>query len=300
MSLTLVTIAQQIAATLLGYPKDYGKRETALYHLKLFAEDSNRQGIWASIKKEDFCARMKELINEPWVLDQKKSKRCMAVTPIFVFLAFFPARFTAFAVSIFETGEGRLGSTSVKMQRTLAKDALKPTNKTWKMDLTDMKLTLVMREMQNGYFDIDTMNDAVALSPGGLDETMEPIEKSGLFDVTQVERTVAAVKALSTDTPSFVIITGPGPSFNNGSVAHAGVILPTIEVKNERVTYELWSWGTSEGVLNNSKPSAQGWRKVTVRSWRFEQLYNIHQIHPKDRDGIPNFYVPPGADMEPG
>ena len=300
MSLTLVTIAQQIAATLLGYPEKYGERETALYLLKLFAEDSNRQGIWASIEKEDFCARMEELINEPWLLDQKKSKRCMSVTPIFVFLSFFPARFTAFAVSIFETGQGKLGVKNVEMQKTLAADDLNPTNKRWKMNLTDMMLTLVMREMQNWFFDIDDMNDTYGLSQGGLDETMEPINQSGRFDVTEVERTVAAVQALSKDTPSFLIITGPGPSFDNGSVAHAGVILPTIEVKNDRVTYELWSWGTSEGLLNTSKPSAQGWRKVTVGKVRFEQLYNIHQIHPKGKDGVPDIYAPPGADLEPG
>lgn len=284
MSFSIVTILNAIAARLLNEPAEFGNRSKARDILKDFAESQSRPGKWTAIKKPDFCERIEELINSPQLIDQKGSGYCQSVAPLYLWALCYPARFTAFAIGLYETSAGQFGDITIGMQNGLVTGDLNTLNKKWKMDLTDLMLTLALREYQNNFLNIDSIDDSYAYTIGTSMEAEEPIEDTDLFQTDKFRSDVAGFQGLKRDKPSFVIIEGSISAFADASFGyHAAVMRPSITVDGTNVIFQFWSWGMTKS-HKAENPSSSGWRTKTLPKIKFEALGEAYHVTPNGND----------------
>lgn len=194
MTAELIQIAQSIAAKLLGLDEELGDKDWARQHLEAFSTSDSRTGAWTAIDKALFCQRMSDLIEKPFLINQQNSPHCQSVAPLHAMALCYPARFCAFAVGLYRSGNGEFGHLDISMASGLVTGNLSQLNDRWGMHLVDLMLTLAMKEYQNNLLTIDDVDDTNAMRPSITTEMEEPIEGSDLFSVTRFDETVAGFR----------------------------------------------------------------------------------------------------------
>lgn len=293
-----------IAAKLSGQDILPADKDAARALLAAFADDITRQGVWQYLDKDVFCTRIGQLIEKPYVMNQKKLPCCQSIAPLYLMALCYPTRFVHFAIGLFETGQGTFHDLEIDLDNDLRRRDFVTVAEDNLMNPIDLFLVIAIRNHQNALSDIETLDNVAENFASSTMEAEEPLEASGLFDVNPIKYKVADVLALDQSKPSFLLLIGRLDEVANiditaadsslaymfqSATPHAFVARTDIQETGNRLVLQFWSWGMDDNPVGGT-PSAEGWRTKSFRKSSFETM----GTHPLEDSGFQ--IIPTGLD----
>ncbi len=154
------------------------------------------------------------------------------------------------------------------------------------MNMIDLFLVIAIRDFQNTFYDIESLENPGQLFASSSMEGEEPLEASELFDVIPIKYKTADVLALDKSRPSFLLLLCKLDYVANIDIIEANasleyykqaltphVFVARTDVKEEgnRLVVQFWSWGMDSDNVAGI-PSAAGWRTRRFRKSAFEAM----------------------------
>src|SRR5947208_767557 len=103
---TLSGVIEAFLLSLLGATPDKTPRETAQETIRDYLHTvSEYKTSWTNLTKEDWCARVEELLGDPKKIDQGGAPYCMPAACLFVLFMRKPTFMADFCVSLAKKGE---------------------------------------------------------------------------------------------------------------------------------------------------------------------------------------------------
>ncbi len=254
MSMTgaILAVAQAIASALLTREITDAldaERRAAVQRVDAWFNDPGKQKCWLHIEKQEYCARLAELIARPHLLFQGNTGFCQPAACLYPLLRRYPGKMAQFGLNIFERGAGQIGELSIEMTTGLRSSDLKQyiKNKNLRVNVADYLLLLTIQEAHS-IFDIDSPDDysaAPVVLGGDIEEFFADTElyaevkdKGADFDL------VKDIRLEDTE----VILTGPIEFFSSAPLGHHAVVLASPFTPTPDSTFEclFWSWGAIE------------------------------------------------------
>jgi RHS repeat-associated protein len=148
---------------------DPQKKQAALNKIEEFKK-TNSSTVWNSISKEEFIAKLTEIVNNPSLLKQAGTNLCGITTTCKLIATFDPESFVQMAIDLYTTGETTSKDKNKKIVSNKDLFNSAPTNG---LNALTYVLMTSMRDSQNGMLDYDPNNDS---GPSGMTTPADIVE----------------------------------------------------------------------------------------------------------------------------
>lgn len=217
-------------------------------------EQSDQGGVWAAIDKATLVGNLRERKNRAVEIDQERSNFCGPTSVVYELARTQPRRYVELCRQLYETGGFWSRSERVEAPESLRTDAVGQ-----KMDPADWMLIATMRNAENALFKVKAASKGIR---SGLEGMTHPWEIKGwaeeilgkddvdvktCFVFGELKAIEAAQKVFDAGGSAFILLNMAVLKKGERDIPpwpdHWVVFQGNLEVSDDRVAYDLYTWG---------------------------------------------------------